>query len=298
MRTFFLFCAVFLMTFKSSFAQSETPLFRFGAIADVQYCDCDAGTTRFYRNSPAKLEAALTDLADEELSFMVHLGDVIDKEFDSYGIILPYFESVEVPLHFALGNHEFSVADSLKDQVPEMLGLDQRYYDFAVKGWRFIVTDGNDQSLYAWPEGSANYRKGKRTLAKYERKGVPQAQKWNGGIGKKQLKWIQSVLEDAAVKEEKVILFSHFPIAPAETHNLWNDKEVVALLESFPNVVAWMSGHNHKGGYTRQNGIYYLIMHGMVETESTTAYSVVVVYADRIEIQGVGREPTRILGIE
>ena len=268
--------ACLLLGFAAAFAQADAPLFRFGAIADVQYCDCDPGPTRFYRDSPQKLEAALADLAGEEPAFIVHLGDVIDKDFDSYAEIMPYFEKAQAPLHFVLGNHEFSVADSLKAQEPGLLGRARRYDDFSVKGWRFVLTDGNENSLFAWPAGSRPYRKAQRALAQYSENQAPQAQAWNGGMSSRQVKWLRKVL----------------------MHNLWNDAEVVALLEASPHVVAWMSGHNHAGGYTLQNGIHYLILHGMVETPDTTAYAVVDVYADRLVVRGRGREPLRVMQLK
>lgn len=278
--------------------QAEAPLFSFGAIADVQYCDCDASPTRAYRNSPAKLDAALADLAAEDLTFIVHLGDLIDRNFDSYDTILPHFEKAQVPVHFVPGNHDFSVADSLKEQVAQKLGLERLYHDFSINGWRFVLTDGNERSLYAAKEGTKRHRKAQELLAQYEEAGLPQAQKWNGGMGRKQMKWLRKVLKDAQEKGERVILFSHFPIFPSETHNLWNDTEVVNLLESFPNVAAWINGHNHAGGYAHQNGIHYLILHGMVDTPDTSAYAVVDVYADQLVVRGRGREPVRVLDLK
>jgi hypothetical protein len=34
--------------------QSQKPLFSFGVIADVQYCDCESEGTKFYRLSPGR----------------------------------------------------------------------------------------------------------------------------------------------------------------------------------------------------------------------------------------------------
>ena len=44
-----------------------------------------------------------------------------------------------------------------------------------------------------------------------------------------------------------------------------------------------------------KNGIHYLTVRGMVETEDTNAYAVVHVSDDRIEIDGRGRQPDQVL---
>jgi hypothetical protein len=40
--------------------QTQKPLFSFGIIADVQYCDCEPVGTRYYRSSLSKLAEAVT----------------------------------------------------------------------------------------------------------------------------------------------------------------------------------------------------------------------------------------------
>jgi len=54
-------------------------------------------------------------------------------------------------------------------------------------------------------------------------------------------------------------------------------------------VKAYINGHNHKGKYGIKGGIHYLTCKGMVDSE-TTAYSIVRVYHDRLELSGYGRE--------
>jgi len=54
-------------------------------------------------------------------------------------------------------------------------------------------------------------------------------------------------------------------------------------------------GHDHRGGYAVKNGIHYLTVHGMVETEDSTSYAVVHVDGERLEIDGRGRQPDQVL---
>ncbi|WP_284038013.1 hypothetical protein [Neobacillus sp. 114] len=41
------------------------------------------------------------------------------------------------------------------------------------------------------------------------------AQTWNGGVRKEQLTWLRGVLQKAAQSQEKVVVFSHMPVYPA-----------------------------------------------------------------------------------
>jgi hypothetical protein len=87
----------------------------------------------------------------------------------------------------------------------------------------------------------------------------------------------------------------HFPVYPPASHNLWNDEDIVARLESHPTAAAYFCGHSHAGAYAVKNGIHYLTFQGMVETGDTNAGAVVTLTRERIEIDGFGREPDRIL---
>ena len=127
------------------------PLFRFGAVADCQYCRATS-LVRKYNQSPKKLTACVAQYNKMNLAFVVHLGDFIDRDFESFDVVSPIFAKLKAPRYHVLGNHDFSVADDKKALVPKRMGLKSRYYNFAHKGWRFIVIDGNDLSTYAYPK--------------------------------------------------------------------------------------------------------------------------------------------------
>ena len=67
---------------------------------------------------------------------------------------------------------------------------------------------------------------------------------------------------------------------------MWDDQRVVDLLSGFNNLVAYMNGHNHAGNYGSTGGKHFLNLKGMVETPAQTAYAVVEVYPDRLEVKG------------
>jgi hypothetical protein len=74
--------------------QDQKPLFSFGLIADIQYCDCDPVGTRFYRSSIDKLLEAVISLKIDSPAFVINLGDMIEKDFTSYNSGYLRFENL------------------------------------------------------------------------------------------------------------------------------------------------------------------------------------------------------------
>ncbi len=224
------------------------------------------------------------------LRYVMHLGDFIDRDWESFDVVSPIYQQLRFPALHVLGNHDFSVADERKKQVPKKMGLPARYYAFKVHDWRFVVLDGNDISFHAHPPNSRNYRFAE---AYYLNKKIT-TPKWNGAIGRRQLSWLKKTLARATRRNEKVILFSHFPIFPENVHNLWNAQELLGLIEEYPCVKACLNGHNHAGNYAEKNGKHFVTLKGMVDTDET-AYAVVKVDEAVIQITGFGREESRVL---
>ena len=264
--------------------------FSFGAIADCQYCAGPNRGSRHYAFSAGKLKECVAELNKHGLEFVIHLGDFIDRDYSSFDKALPIYQSLQMPAYHALGNHDFEVADELKGKVVERMGMESKYYEFSVEDWRFIVLDGNDVSFHAYPKNSPKYKDAER----YYRENKIRSPKWNGAVGEKQVAWMRKILETAEEREEKVVLYCHFPVYPADPHNLWNAEEVVSLLEEFSCVKAYINGHNHKGKYAQKEGIHYLTLKGMVETEES-AYSIISVHQDELKVKGYGRETDRSL---
>jgi len=279
--------------------KAKEPELIFGVIADPQYADVDPKGSRHYRNSIKKLGTAITELNKHELKFTVTLGDVIDRDFKSFAEIMPIYKTAKAPQTYVLGNHDFEVAEEDKEKVMDAIGLEKGYYSQTIGKWVFIYLDGTDVSTYRYPENSQatkdahamlNFRKNELKQA--------QAQPWNGSLGQKQMQWLTDELDTAKHTNKRVIVFNHFPVFPLDDpHNLWNDKSIVGFLKRYPNVVAYMNGHNHKGNYGVHKGCHYVNFKGMVETETSAPFSIIKCYADRIEINGFDPEPDRELEI-
>lgn len=275
---------------SSAMTSREQADFSIGAIADAQYADQPDAPPRLYHTTPAKLAAAIADFNRQKLDFVVHLGDFIDKDWVSYDALLPVAKRLRHPWHFVLGNHEFAVDDAHKPQVPAKLGMPARYYAFTRHGWMFVVTDGNDLSSYAWPQDSAQHA---RSMALHGRHYADRPL-WNGGIDEAQMRWIEGKLKEADAKGLKAMLFSHFPLYPANPHNLWNADEVMAMLDRHPSAKIWLNGHNHEGNYGTRNGIHYVNLKAMLDTEET-AYARLDFFGDRVELHGAGRQRSAVL---
>jgi len=275
----------------------SAPLFRFGVVADPQYADLEPNLTlnRYPANSVAKLRSAIEEFNRHDLAFVVTLGDIIDREWKSFDAILPVYEALRHRKHFLLGNHDFAIASEHLGHVPARVGMPSAYYDFSHSGYRFIALDGNEISIFAPPEGDPRRLAAKEMMTALDALGAPNGKRWNGAIGDRQFDWLAEKLQETKAAGEKVVVMNHYPIFPDNGHNALNSERMLSLLAGHDHVVAYFNGHNHAGNFGVSDGTYFVNFKGMVDTEDTSAYAIVSVYEDRLEITGFGREIDRTL---
>jgi manganese-dependent ADP-ribose/CDP-alcohol diphosphatase len=264
----------------------------FGVLTDVQFQAVPPSGTRYYDRSWLKLRQALEAFDGRGVRFVVHLGDLINGGAESYDAILPVFAHAPAPVRFVLGNHDLDVAEDRKTGVLARLGLGPGYTAFTEGGWRFVVLNG-DELGFNFPKDGGLTRESDEMFAALTAAGRPNATRWNGGIGRAQLAFLEAELVSADRSGRPVALFCHFPVLPPAGHNLWNDEAVVALLDRHPSAKAYFAGHNHAGDEAVRNGVVYLTFAGLLETPDTVAGAVVTLERDRIVIDGFGREPDR-----
>lgn len=285
-----------MAVFPQAVAPQARPVLRFGVVADVQYADKQQAGRRDYRASLPKLEACVDALNAQDLAFVIQLGDLIDGGEENLGPVLAAYNRLRAPARHVLGNHDFATA---RPALLERLGMKRAYYDFGLRGWRFVVLDGMDLSVTGgWPPGSPNFEQARTLLGGLKAGGASNAYDWNGGIGDRQKRWLKETMARAEAGRERVIVFSHFPIlreASTAAHLLWNHEEVLALVESSRAAAAFLNGHDHSGGYAQRNGIHHVTLEGMVEAGARSAYAVVEVYGDRLVIHGTGAVKSRVL---
>lgn len=276
------------------FAQ-EKPFFSFGVITDVQYADVDQAGERNYRGSLAILQKTIEALNQHELAFTVNLGDLIDRDLESFAKPLSILTDSRAKVHHVFGNHDFTVADEHKKEVPKLLGNPKGYHAFTQGDLVFVVLNGLDNSIDGHPAGSAGYKKATSTLAELEKLGASNAKPWNGGLGKKQTNWLAKTLTKAQRQKKRAIVFCHYPLLPENGLHLWNNREILTLLNEYSGVIAYFSGHHHTGNYVVENGLHHLTFYGMVQAKSPSLGAVVHVYEDRLELEGIGNQESRTL---
>jgi len=271
-------------------AGSARPL-TLGILADPQYADKDVWKQRHYRASLDKLRRAIRRLNELEPDAVLTLGDFIDEDFASFAPVMKVYGELRGRHLKVVGNHDFSVDEERKDEVFDALSMVAPHASHEFDGWRVVLLDGTEVSTYR-PRDAETARE---WLGRLEREGRPQAQPWNSAIGRAQLAWLEEQLQAATDARQRVLVACHLPVFPEDPHNLWNDRELVALVDRFPCVAAWFAGHNHAGHYGRRGHCHYLTFQGMVETADHAPFAVARLFPDRIEIDGFDTEPDRRL---
>ena len=277
---------------------AEKPLLSFGLITDVQYADVDPNGERHYRESIPKLKTAVEFLTKKSLPFTLHLGDFIDRDFKAFDAVLPLLGVLGHPIHHLLGNHDYTVTDGEKGLVVAKLGMPDDYYTLRKSGVRFVMIDTNDVSIYKYPKGSPENLGADALLKKLTAENFAAAKQWNGGVSPAQLTWLDGELTAATAAKERVILCGHHPLLPADANQAWNSGDLLAMIDKHPCVAAYFCGHNHAGAEEIRNGIPYITFKSMLHEPGITAYSVIHLHKDKLEIEGYGREQPRVIPLK
>lgn len=278
----------------SSCLQTE-PVLTIGLVADPQYANKTSAGNRYYRESIWKLKEAIDTFNYNHIDFVQNLGDIIDGGWGNYDSILPVYQNLcpDIENYHLLGNHDFAIDSSHLKNLLEILSMPNYYYSYVKKSWRFIVLDANDYSYYA--NLSHNYDTALINAYYINIRGQPNFKTWNGAIGKDQQNWLKKELESAESLGQKVIIFSHMPIQPLNTtENLWNDYEIIDIIENSSCVRAFINGHHHSGNYVFKNGIHYITLYGMVET-LTNSFGILEIYIDSLVLKGYGNQNNLLL---
>ncbi len=291
----YIFLTLSIIFFSSCMRNKQTePILKIGLIADPQYQDIPTVGERFYNESLWKLEEAIDTLNHHNIHFIQNLGDIINKEWRSYDSIIPVYDKINTGIenYHLLGNHDFSI-DSIKmGDVLNTLNMPDFYYSYVKNNWRFIVLDATDYAYFSNYIHNYDIKKIDALYAKTE--GKKNHYDWNGGVGEKQQAWLKEELKSAELLNQKVIVFSHMPVKPMRAASLWNGDDIVQIIESSPNVVAFISGHHHDGGYAFENGIHYVTISGMVNTK-ISSFAILEIYTDSLVLNGFGNQRNIVL---
>ena len=94
-----------------------------------------------------------------------------------------------------------------------------------------------------------------------------------------------------------LLAYLRAPDQPQAVTVLWNYDELDALVRDHSCVVAVLSGHDHDGGFgTDEHGVHHITLQAPLECEEDeVAYGTIHMYRDRMELEGCGRVPSRVL---
>jgi 3',5'-cyclic AMP phosphodiesterase CpdA len=59
--------------------------------------------------------------------------------------------------------------------------------------------------------------------------------------------WLEKQLQRAKRKLKEVIIVTHHPLFPENGFEALNNREILSLIEKYPNVRAVLSGHHYEG---------------------------------------------------
>ncbi len=237
---------------------------RFGLVTDMHFADKPPAGTRHYRESLSKLAAAAEYFSEQNIDFLVELGDFIDAA-DSVEVEMAYLRTINQQFakicderHYVLGNH---CVDTLKKQeFLDGVAQQKSFYSFDRKGIHFVVLDACFRS-----DG-----------VPYERKNF----EWtDANISDDELEWLA---DDLKRNEKPTVVFAHQRLDVASQYGVKNNAEVRKILESSGHVLAVFQGHSHKNELNNIAGIHYCTLVAMVEGAGleSNGFSVIEIQPD------------------
>jgi alkaline phosphatase len=253
------------------------PALRIGLVTDIHYADREPAINRYYRDSQAKLRAAVETFNREGVDIIVELGDLIDsadsraKERGHLDVALRILDAAKAPRWFALGNH--CVTGLTKQDFLSGCGQRTPHLSFERAGFHIVILDSCFTSDGA-PYGGRPFD-------------------WKDAlIPREQVEWLRA---DLAAAKSPALVFLHHRLDTDDHYSVRNKAEVRALLEESGKVIAVFQGHNHVNDLRRIGPIPYLSLTAMVEGPGleSNAYAVLDVFPDRsLRLRGFGRQST------
>lgn len=205
----------------------------------VQVADSHFRTNDEYR-AEVLSETVNAINSEKGISFVIFTGDNIDSPKAEY---IPEFikliNKLNVPYYLVIGNHDVFRNNGLsKKHYLEIVRDNNCFYKykkpnyvFKKNGFVFIVVDGAKEVI----PGSIGYYK------------------------KDTLNWLEKQLNK--YKNEKVIIFQHFPLVSSKempSHRVYQKEDYLELLDSHDNVISVIAGHLHMNSEIMRNGVYHI----------------------------------------
>jgi predicted phosphodiesterase len=242
-----------------SSAKGKFEPIKFGIITDIHHAEREtpSGSTRYYNESVAKLSECVDLMNEQNVDFLIELGDFKDqgalpKEEET----LKFLNTVETefsrfkgPCYHVLGNHDhdtISKQQFLNGISNEGFKKASGYYSFNRSSFHFIILDANYTS----------------TGAEYDHDNFD----WNDAyIPESQLEWLKN---DLQLNKMPAVIFIHHRLdtPPADRQYCPGNADTVRkILEDSGNVMIVFQGHYHEGDLCKLKNIYYYTLKAVVE---------------------------------
>ena len=122
---------------------------------------------------------------------------------------------------------------------------------------RTPIQDPYDISLLGCPRDSDGYKEALTLLQTHNKNDVTSTgvdwtlnmkgeekryMPYNGAFGKSQIEWLESVVKDATLKKEHVVILTHVSLYRPASRNLtvvWNREDVWSIMDRYRGVCVW-----------------------------------------------------------
>lgn len=254
----------------------QKPVLQIGLVTDLHYADKPDKGSRCYRDTTDKLSEAVQFFNQNDLNFVVCLGDLVDKASSIETEILwlkkieSIFAQTRVARHYVLGNH--CVATLTKEEFASNTGASKvPHYSFDAGDIHCVILDACF-TADGTPYGRENFD--------WKDSNIPEAQ----------LEWLRA---DLAKNHKPVIVFAHQRLDDSAPHTVCNAAAVRQILESSGKVLAVFQGHSHLNDYQQIAGIHYCTLVAMIEGAGSenSGYALLEVMSDySLRLRGFRRQ--------
>lgn len=264
---------------------SKSESLRFGLLADSHYADRDPVNTRYYRHALEKMKEAVAIMNEENVDFLLHLGDFKDEgpsqdpaeTLHFLKTIEKEFSKFEGPIYHCIGNHD---VDSITKQQfldhTQNTGItpNKSYFSVDKKGFHIVVLDANfhkDGRDQFYAEG-----------ADWQDPNIPQSQ----------INWLE---QDLSSTDLPTLVFCHHPLykflRKENSYHVRNYRKIQQIMEKSQKVMAVFQGHVHAEHHELIGGIHYLTQLAMVDHAGleNNSFSIVEIQEGQIRIDGYKR---------
>ena len=232
-KRFFNICLVipsilFFGLLSCSNKQSEQKI-TFGICTDVH--------KDIMHDADERLISFVNEMNQRQVDFTIQLGDFC-RPYEYNDTFMNIWNSFDGPKYSVLGNHDMDGGFS-RDETLSYFDMPAKYYSFNIKGFHFIVLDGNDKSETP-QEGYARY------------------------IGIEQENWLKN---DLLSTDYSCIIFLHQSLE--DEWGIENAAEIRSILENEnlksgkDKVIACFNGHSHMDTAININDIWYVEVNSM-----------------------------------